>query len=253
MACSQSLECCFALLAIPSHASAAAGTCGVDANWFDGYGVPAKASRYGVSAQIEFQNPDLCGNDETGGSFSGVWTMITAASVSHPSSDAARGYAQAGYLQLADKVGDGPCTCISQFSQYTKKCQAALSCTGNPLVTHYDYDNPAGFWTYQVSFGSDGVLHMLSHGAELDSMDYSTSGVWSPDWEGQFSGETGNKESDMVGSTSDKANFLNLQTQASDRSWGAVAAKNMTSLVPTDIHYYQEKSSNADFDIWTIR
>lgn len=241
------------LLSLPSQATAAGATCGTDGNWFDGYSVPAKTSRFGVSAQIEYQNPSLCGNDETGGSFSGVWTMIMAASATHPSSEAARGWAQVGYLQLADKVGDDPCTCIARFAQYTRKCKSTLSCTGNTLVTEYDPTNPAGFWTYRVKYGSDGILHMLAHGTELAKMNYSTAGVWSPYWEGQFSGETGNKESDIVGTSADKASFLNVQGQVTDGSWRPVAAKNMSSLTPSTIHYYREKFADADFDIWTFR
>lgn len=243
------LACC---LTLPTQARAA-GACGTSGNWFDGYSVPAKVSRYGVSARIEFRNPDLCGDDVTGGSFSGAWSMIIAASATYPSNAAAQGWAQVGYIQLADGDGNGHCHCIAQFAQYTRKCKATLSCTGYPLRTRYNTENPTGSWTYRVRYEDDGVLHMVSHGVELYAMDYTPAGDWDSHWAGQFSGETGHKESDIVGTSGNKANFTELHTQNYDLSWQDVGSPNMSHLVPTIAQYQREKFSNANFNIWTYR
>lgn len=235
-------------LVSPSPPALAAGTCGNKSNFHVGYVTSYSASVYGSSADIEFNNPDLCGSDDTGGSASLVWAMVTAKSASYPNNSDANGYAQVGYGQFGDNQNF-----IATFSQWTKKCKATLSCGSAAKVeTVFDGTNPSGVWRYRVQYEGEGDnhLHMRAEGQELDETSFDPIGDWQVSWQNQFMGETLHVATDVPGTSADKTAFTVLKNQHTSNSSSWTDVDSLTGISGPD-RYKREIFGALDFRIWT--
>lgn len=243
-----------ALLAtIPlAPALAAGGTCSDNhtTNRKVGYKTSAETSINGAMARIQFQNPDLCGSDTDDGSASVAWSMVQADSATYPNDSAATGYAQAGYGQFAHSNIN-----INTFTQWTLKCKATKSCSGFPAETRYDPTgtNPAD-WTYRVREQADGKIWMEAGQGITDTTTYDPSGDWEASWRASFFGETLDRQSDVVGISSDRTLFDNLKKYNDNGNWA-----NLTSFISQNEYVTRYNLSSIGgnatdgyyFTIWT--
>jgi hypothetical protein len=190
-------------------------SCGSGGNFIQGAKVPGNLSVFGVMARIETKNPELCGSDSTGSSFSTAWAMISAASKVYPTLRAYDGYAQAGYIQAASgscfdgECGDGK---IRTFSEFTLSCKSTGGCgTWNTSTVFGPEVAVESSQYYQVYRIPSGTTYLVGAGQLLDTMFYDPTTVWDSKWRLQFEGETGHKESDIPGTSGDHTNFDTLE------------------------------------------
>ena len=88
-----------ALLGVPATSVAAGSTCtGTPNSLFAGLAGPYSEEKYGSQGDIEFSNPDLCGNDVGGPGDSLAWVMIYTDDTSGRQDYAQVGWGQFGWV-----------------------------------------------------------------------------------------------------------------------------------------------------------
>lgn len=242
------------LLATSSSASAA-GAC--PRYSFDGYRTGGQSAFnsgiFGVSARIETNQPNLCGDDDASNGSSGPWAMVAARSKTDPSNFRALGYAQAGYQQTGSASGFYGMTGIYTFSQYTKKCKATLSCgTSADYITDF-WTAPSGPTVYSAIQFEDGYIHMHADNHHIDQTGYSPTGVWESAWQGQFYGETTETASDQVGTAADPTSFDLMKKYDADGDSSFFVSVPPDTAYPS--HYHSRSTAPASggvgLKIWT--
>ena len=172
----------------------------------DGGYTPGSTSVFGVSARIEFSNPDLCGTDASTNVWSVVYAMVY---------DGNRYFAQSGYGQWGGSVPQGPGNIppgFHTFSQYTNACYPASCGGGAPIVSTNWGPNPNQTETYTSKYISSASKIFIYHDSViLDTTSYNPLTVWSGVWEGQFDGETEDSDTDIVGTAADQTQLYNIQ------------------------------------------
>ncbi|WP_088283634.1 hypothetical protein [Kineosporia sp. A_224] len=202
---------------VPSVAEAAGATCtGTYGNYFAGGGSWGNVSVYGAQAAVEYQNPDLCGDDgTTSKGWTSAWAMVNAAAVAGGGGCcwAQTGWYQAGpQNQWALLYGAG----IFQFAQYTKKCSADNSCGAgvSGLVNWISGTNPSTTtpWTYDAYRDfTTGRLTMRVNGTKVLESGYDPYGTWVTAWGTQFLAETNYKSDDVPGSSGNHNNWTGVK------------------------------------------
>jgi hypothetical protein len=165
---------------------------------------------FGVYSRIERRIVDLCGDNSTGPSSSSGWSMVTADSENGQNTM----WAQSGWTRDGTGFDDETPGGVIAFSQFTLKCNATASCTGDITVeTDYGAAIPEGSnYIYRsVQESSDNRIHMYANGAQLAETNYNPEGDWDAAWDNQFAGETFHVGTDMPGTTGDKMDFDRLQ------------------------------------------
>ena len=233
--------------------SQAATACGTPGNFFAGGGAAASSAVRGSSARIEYNNPDLCGNDTTGGSFSVAWAMVTAPSLTFPTNSAAQGWAQTGYGQFAHDSGslnEG----IHPFAQYSLACRSTLSCLGDTVDTYLAPGGVTSLQTYSnVWESANGHVHMRVGSTQLLETYYNPVGLWKPEWRGEFAGEVGHAQSDVPGVSSDITTFDYLKKF--DAAGASSFYSSVSMYTPTSSRHhvssYAPAGGGPGLKIWT--
>lgn len=230
----------------------AAYACSTRSNYLAGATSAFNSTVFGARARIEYNNPDLCGNDSTGPSFSVAWSMVTAGSAtsSSPSRD---GWAQAGFGQFGSGAGFGD-SGLHVFSQYTLKCKNTGTCgSTNPYITTFGGTVSTTHYYENYVRASDGRIRMGVDGTVLDVTNYDPSGDWDPDYAGQFAGETGHAASDVPGTSSDPTSFDYVQKYNSNGSISFFS--NISRVTSTAARHksaeFSPGSGGQGLNIWT--
>lgn len=189
----------------PAHAALPC-TSAPKMSYFAGNTTAFSTSIWGASARIEYNNPNLCGDDGTNSDgLSMAWSMVHAHSANGHNYEA---WAQSGYGQGGPANNYWPHQ-IWQFSQYRRQCAVVSnSCGGaSTLITKFIYTNPdpKNPWIYTSRWRTDidNRIYMYANGVMIDKTDYNPAGVWSSKWQGQYFGETKELSSDIVGTAAD--------------------------------------------------
>jgi len=199
-------------LSAPQPAQAAINPCGTTGHWFAGATSAPLTSIFGAEGLVEYNNPDLCGDDTTGSGFSSAWVMVTALGAGS-TSPARQGWAQIGYGQFGAASGYRQGRLI--FSQWTDQCVSDGTClVAGHTETDYGPAPSGGSTTYQVwkenSGGSGHIYMAYNFGAPLGETGYNPTGHWDPKWQTQFLGEVHQLQSDIPGTVSDVTTMANL-------------------------------------------
>jgi hypothetical protein len=218
---------------------------------------------YGASARIEYNNPNLCGDDGSDSTgLSMVWSMVTAYSANHPNNNdhhdeawAQSGYGQAGpssnYSNFPPQVW--------QFAQWTRECKVEGTSCGqsSPWITTIATTNPDPTvpWIYTSRWrtDTDSHIHMYANGVQLAETNYSPAGVWAGEWQARFRGETAEKESDVPGSAGDKTSMDLVRWVDGNQVFHLASLKPVYVSPNTRYHAanYSPSSGGTGINIWT--
>lgn len=238
-------------VSLPGTSVAAGSSCSNGGNWFAGYDTNYSNSRWGSRATIEYNNPDLCGNDTSGPSASTAWVMISGPSQQVGQDD----YAQSGYGQFADgSTQSSPG--FHTFVQWTSACFHTHSC-GSNLSRHTMFEPaPTGASVYRVSYrggpGDDQHFHMYRDGGYIDETNYNPVTVWTGTWRNSFEGEALHAATDVVGTADDPTRFTGVSNQnGANPTWTTISNSSLDPSTPSTTRYHKEKYAPSDFRIWT--
>lgn len=244
------------VVAPPQPAIAGGSTCpglqNEDQNNF-GYYNSASTSIFGDRANIEWANPDLCGDDTTGSGFSVAWDMVTASSsyMGYGSDSRADAWAQVGYGQFASH-SEFPGLSHSSwyFSQFTKTCKLNVSCGSASQVVTSFWGTPDGASEDYVNayYVSCGCIVMRANGHEVDRTTYNPMGLWASAWTAEFAEETNDPSTDAPGTSSDVVTMHTLYKCGSDNS-GCSFISSVTPAPNFVSRYHQDtfKPDNSDY------
>lgn len=214
---------------------------GALANNYAGAYTPYDLLIFGARARIEVRSPALCG---TYARFSIAWSLVTA---DNPTQSGGFGYAQVGYGNFAKAhypVHDG----YWEFAQYVKLCGAPCPFTtkwGRRLAYQDALDTTARY--------NDGKIHMTIDDRTIAVTPWSPDGVWNPEWQAEYEGETLKPQSDIPGTNVDPATFLNSATKDGSGVWH-IRSSRYLSLLSTEPRYnraFSNPTQNGNFRIWT--
>ncbi|MFT4296596.1 MAG: hypothetical protein QM582_14405 [Micropruina sp.] len=243
------------LSAPTSHA--AQNPCGASGNYHDGYVSTPSTFNYGALARIEYNNPDLCGADDTSASVSMAWVMIDAESAIHPGDGNAYNWAQVGYYQAGSSSAWSSGAGIGTFAQWTKKCKASLTCgSAVPWVTVFDGKNPTGSWEYKVyRSNSNGHIYMKADTKNIDVSTFDPFGDWSSGWRVEYAAETFHKQSDVPGTTSDPTSVDNIKKADINSTWSFTSKSSLNIGITPGTRYHASTFSPSGggfgFRVWT--
>lgn len=203
-----------------------------------------QSSVYGVRANIEYQNPTLCGAPNSRSSTS-AWAMLI------PRTPTIQ-MAQSGYLKLGSALSGS--TGVHVFGQYTRACVPNCAAGVNGYPTFLG-PAPTGSKMYSVYLrSSDGRIGMYAGSTLLGEVNRSVTGEWSTDWSGQFAGETHDPNSDIPGTAANHVRFNYIQKYDSAGNIGFIQDINL-GLTPTRSNYHQSSGAasvgGVYLDIWT--
>lgn len=237
-------------LASPSHA---AGPCGDPRSGLAGAESSFQTSVFGTRAKIEYNNPNLCGSDAYGSGVSAAWAMVDAWSDDDPNHlhPGWMGYAQAGYLQSG--AGASYKRGIWIFAQYSRNCRSHGTCTGISYHTKYGpHPSVAHMYANYLSAG-DHHVHMVYDGIKLAETGYNPAGDWAAAWQGEFYGEAHDRNSDILGTQSDKTSMWFVQKYGS--SGGINFFQNLTGHTTSGTRYhrhiYNANVGGKGIHVWT--
>lgn len=247
--------------------------CGTGSTYHDAAVSPALYAIYGASAEIEYNPPLLCGNDdiadEAGFSISAAWAMVTDA---NPENNGKRaGWAQSGWIKVGEEViFDVPVVPgTHEFLQYTRPCRTyvlPLTCStppaDKPVKTRF-LGAPDTYSFYEALVEGDNYLHMY-----IDDIEYLTSNYrpgfaagnfpgWLQNWRTDFAGETRHPGTDMSGSLGNKTAFGTLAYY--DANVTRVYNGNSLTHPATGVNEYKHEFFSPDGSgrrgskIWTQR
>jgi len=242
--------------AFPSAPSAlgAGSTCSNLGSYAAGYSSSYLDQNYGASAQIEYNNPDLCNTEAESPSASVAWAMTTARSASHPNNAAANMWAQVGYGQFGGKYSDADGRGIGTFAQWTKACKATLSCEVG-VETRFNGVNPTGAWFYKAYWWTpDQHIHMTVNDQDFGwETNYNPFGVWDTAWACQFFGETIHPQSDVPGTSTDRTNFqwLRYYDSNADPHFTSLSGGPIISNSRYSTAIYSPSGGGVGVQVWT--
>lgn len=167
------------------------------------------------------------------------------------------GYAQAGYGQFGGDSGYG--TRWATFGQYTDACVATGDCELGPdtVETTFKQAPPTGgAWSYTArSEPGDGLIHMYAAGTNVDLgyTYYDPESYWGAQWWVEYSAETHQTETDVVGTSGDYAHFYNLRYTDSSTTLHYTTAQ-LYPLYPGYTRYHNvfyTPSIGQGISVWT--
>lgn len=239
---------------VPSAAHAEGQCVSSGAAYFDGTESYRNTNVFGARARIEYRNPTLCNSGENTG-VSLAWTMVTARSVAHPGDSHYDGYAQVGYVKFGGAAGSLAGSHV--FSQWTRQCKVqGYPCPNGETKTIYLAAPSARSYCAVYRRASSDRIVLDVDGETISTMGYDTQGIWRPEWQGQFYGETFHVGDNMPGNKTNKTDFDYLQRYGSAGGlnfFTNAELKPLYSSVPN--YYWNETFSPAGggfgFRIWT--
>lgn len=160
-----------------------------------------QTSVFGVEANIQRKNVQLCGSSGGSPDWESNWTMLIPRTPGDQ-------YAQAGWI----KIGSQSPYSISGyhvFSEFSKACYP--SCSGSSVVFTYGPD-PGVTKNYQVYLrASDDRIVMRAGSTTLDVFNRDVTGEWSSDWSGQWAAEPHYRGSDVPGVPTNKMRIYGIR------------------------------------------
>lgn len=235
--------------------ASAARACGPTQYGFAGAQSAFATSVFGARAQIEYNNPDLCGSDADGSGFSTAWSMVDAWSADDPDHNHSDwiGYAQAGYYQAGGSVA-GYSTGIWEWSQYSSKCVSHGTCGTDAKFHNSYYGHPSGTHMYaNYRSSSDGHVHMTVDGNQIDETNYDPTGDWAAAWQGEFYGEVHDWGTDIPGTDGDRTTLNYLQKYESNGNINFFSSVTGTTTANTRYHrdVFDAAVGGKAVNVWT--
>jgi len=242
----------FATMAFDTAYAAVPGTCNLSGNYLATANSGYSTNIRGARARIEYNNPDLCGDDSTGEGVSVAWSMVSARSDSDLNNTNKQGWAQTGYGQFAANSGFEP-SGLHVFAQYKIECKSTGTCTGDTVNTQIGGGIPSpGTYANELR-SSDDRIHMSVNGTDLLVTDYDPTGSWDEGWRGQFAGEVLDPKSNVPGTDTDRTTFdylYYLHPSGSLNFFGSI-----TALTPNysrhHVRVYNAGVGGKGVDVWT--
>lgn len=239
------------LTATPGHSGGS--TCQVAGNFLKGYISNAGSSYRGAKAEIDGQDPDLCGADSTSASTSTAWAMIQTSAANNVNISM---YAQVGY---GDFGNNGPA--FGTFYQYTYKCKATSSCSGSNTGEGFNANDPGPSYSYRVyRGGTNNYIKMEAGQAGVQgASQYDPIGDWNSSWKTTFAGETWHTDSDVPGTVGNRVLFDGLRYwNSSSTSWEPILKANLGGTGGISVSRYHRSEVTATsgtqhyhFTLWT--
>lgn len=218
---------------------AATSPCSTASDYFDG-GASTGITQYGVKADIETQNPAICGSS----SASAVWVMESGHEPAG-TGNAYWGWAQAGYIHWGS--GQGP-TGLHVFSQW---CESHCGNIFN--LNTKSFSAPTGTENYSVNYNfNSGNLVMWNGSTTLDQTAFDPLVSWVYPWELEIFGETYQCESDVPGTQSNPVKISSIQKMY-DRSYDWNQVNDLGLWTPDCSGRYHRGwvTQPTSFNIWT--
>jgi hypothetical protein len=226
-------------------ASAALSSCGTPGNKFDGAWATG-ITQYGAKASVETLSPQLCNPVNGSTSLSAAWVMETTNATCD-------GWAQAGYVHTGSNSAFG-----YHWNVFTQTVTHSTVCGGTPNTEWFG--TPSGSPTFKVYYTTDhlggaGFFDLYQGSTYLWSTSWDPASAWTGNWVPEFFGETGDCNSDMPGTQSNKVTFGSVEKMENPQAggegtWSAINDLILPAADCTRFHRGWQTQPDA-FNIWT--
>ncbi len=187
----------------------------------------------GASAAIEYNYPQLCTPEVSGGtSQSVVWAMATGFGGGADND----GWSQVGYSRRPTQV--------QHFFMQTLECRYGC---GSP-VTFYDLQSPSTTHTYKVVYASNRYQNYRNTTPVGPATTWDPVASWSGPAHAEYVGEARDLGDDVVGTAGNPTGLTSLQVQGLFGGWATPSSLNRFSADP---RYCSWKWGNDSIDVWT--
>lgn len=225
-----------------TSASAASTNCGTVGNYFDGiYFEPATVGHNtrGVIAQLLVRPSASCTTDGTDFNFTNAWTMIAG---NQPLQHVQSGFVRRtptsftqSFSQAARSANDVETTYVNtQLFEgarlpYEQQVRTSTLCQGGAARCVFSYSN--------------GSATLISNWDPLTS--------WNGPFEVQYAGETGYRESDIPGRSTNRTEFTGMKYYTGEGGTGVVTQPCGATAVINSTRWGQDRPACDQMRVWT--
>jgi hypothetical protein len=223
-----------------SSASAGISPCdGNQVNHLDGAEATG-ITTYGVKADIEAEDPVLCGST----SFSSAWSF-EGPSQNGPGTSWDY-WAQVGYAHNGANSSFSGGARYQVFTQWVRADNTPVQ-----LVTNW-WGTPAGVANYETSYNFSQLrINMWAAGTQLTHTGYDPANYWAFPWEPNVMGETYHCNTDVPGTASNKVKFSAVQKKSSDGTWSQINDLALPNPDCGSRYHVAWVTEPGSFNIWT--
>lgn len=237
---------CLALVqaVAPAPPAAAAGTCGTQNNYFDGFFQPGRPDQFeGASSYIVVRDGTNCTGDTSIGNFTNAWVMIA----SNITSAQYNGWGQSGFERTAgyplrwfSQFYDGYGSLETRYSTFSVSSQLGVRHAFRVL------------WYESCRCLRATIDRTTWAESSFNPFAYPAESNWGPQpWSPQFLAETGYRESDVPGGPTTRTRYSGLggQRVSDDR---LILMPCILAGVDDNPAQWGRKAYNCNtFDVWT--